>query len=125
LEDLNANQQIGDNYGALNFNGLITSLSIGATTWNGSQSDALANGWTINGSPSNYHVAESETTAGQDALGNAIVNPRPNERVLNLTTGTGYAEIADSASLDLTTAGTWEAWVELLCDNGIGEILQL
>ena len=65
---------------------------------------------TVNGSPSLYHVAESETTAGQDALGNAIVNPRPNERVLNLTTGTGYAEIADSASLDLTTEGTWELW---------------
>ena len=108
--NLNANQQIGDNYGALNFNGLITSLSIGATTWNGSQSDALANGWTVNGSPSLYHVAESETTAGQDALGTAIENPRPNERVLNLTTRTGYAEIADSASLDLTTAATWEMW---------------
>lgn len=70
------------------------------TDWNG----------TVNGSPSLYHVAESETTAGQDALGNAIENPRPNERVLNLTTGTGYAEIADSASLDLTTAATWEVW---------------
>jgi hypothetical protein len=61
-------------------------------------------------SPSLYQVAESETTAGQDALGTAIENPRPNERVLNLTTGTGYAEIADSASLDLTTAATWELW---------------
>jgi hypothetical protein len=68
------------------------------------------NNGTVNGSPSLYHVAESETTAGQDALGTAIENPRPNERVLNLTTGTGYAEIADSASLDLTTAGTWELW---------------
>jgi hypothetical protein len=69
-----------------------------------------ANNGTVNGSPSLYHVAESETTAGQDALGNAIENPRPNERVLNLTTGTGYAEIADSASLDLTTEATWELW---------------
>jgi hypothetical protein len=68
-----------------------------------------ANG-TVNGSPSLYHVAESETTAGQDALGNAIVNPRPNSRVLNLTTGTGYATVADSDSLDLTTAATWELW---------------
>jgi hypothetical protein len=62
-------------------------------------------------SPSLYHVAESETTAGIDALGNAIENPRPNERVLNLTTGTGYAEVADSASLDLTTEATWELWL--------------
>ena len=57
-----------------------------------------------------HFIPESETTAGQDALGNAIENPRPNERVLNLTTGTGYAEVADSASLDLTTAATWELW---------------
>ena len=69
-----------------------------------------SNDGTVNGSPSLYHVAESETTAGQDALGTAIENPRPNERVLNLTTGTGYAEIADSASLDLTTEATWEVW---------------
>ena len=69
-----------------------------------------SNNGTVNGSPSLFHVAESETTAGQDAFGTAIENPRPNERVLNLTTGTGYATVADSASLDLTTAATWEMW---------------
>jgi hypothetical protein len=78
--------------------------------------------FTATGSPSLYHVAESETTAGQDALGNAIENPRPNDRVLNLTTGTGYAEIADSASLDLTTAATWEIWGNFYGDKGMGEI---
>jgi hypothetical protein len=104
------NSIIGSYLGLSPFRGLITSLTIGATAWDGSQTGAVANGWTVNGSPSLYHVAESETTAGQDALGNAIENPRPNERVLNLTTGTGYAEIADSASLDLTTAATWELW---------------
>jgi hypothetical protein len=78
--------------------------------------------FTATGSPSLYHVAESETTAGQDALGNAIENPRPNERVLNLTTGTGYAEIADSASLDLTTEATWEIWGNFYGDKGMGEI---
>jgi hypothetical protein len=78
--------------------------------------------FTATGSPSLYHVAESETTAGQDALGNAITNPRPNERVLNLTTGTGYAEVADSASLDLTTEATWELWGNFYGDKGMGEI---
>jgi hypothetical protein len=78
--------------------------------------------FTATGSPSLYHVAESETTAGQDALGNAIENPRPNDRVLNLTTGTGYAEVADSASLDLTTAATWELWGNFYGDKGMGEI---
>jgi hypothetical protein len=56
------------------------------------------------------YVAQSEVTQDVDALGNSITNPRPNERVLNLTTGTGYATVADSASLDLTTAATWEIW---------------
>jgi len=56
------------------------------------------------------YVAQSEVTQGVDALGNSITNPRPNERVLNLTTGTGYATVADSASLDLTTEATWEVW---------------
>jgi hypothetical protein len=72
-------------------------------------------GWTANGSPSLFHVAESETTAGQDAFGTAIENPRPNERVLNLTTGTGYAEIADNDSLDLGTSSlvTHEFWIKI------------
>ena len=72
-------------------------------------------GGTVNGSPSLYHVAESETTAGIDALGTAIVNPRPNERVLNLTTGTGYATVADNDSLDLGTSSlvTQEFWIKI------------
>ena len=77
-----------------------------------------SNDGTVNGSPSLYHVAESETTAGQDALGTAIENPRPNDRVLNLTTGTGYAEVADSASLDLTTEATWELWGNFYRNTG-------
>jgi len=52
-------------------------------------------------------VPESNTTAGNDALGNAIVNPRINDKVLNLS-GSSYAEVADDASLDLTTEATWE-----------------
>jgi hypothetical protein len=43
------------------------------------------------------------------------MNPRPNERVLNLTTGTGYAEIADNDSLDLGTSSlvTHEFWIKI------------
>jgi hypothetical protein len=91
--------------------GSLISQWLGNGNTNADWEDQIgANNGTVNGSPSLYHVAESESTAGQDALGNAIENPRPNERVLNLTTGTGYAEVADSASLDLTTAATWELW---------------
>ena len=60
---------------------------------------------TVNGSPSLYHVAESETTAGQDALGTAIENPRLNSRVLNLTTGTGYGRVSDSVDFKFTSGG--------------------
>jgi hypothetical protein len=111
------------NTSILPFEGIISNLEIydasndlvfhwlGNGNTNADWTDQIgSNNGTVNGSPSLYHVAESETTAGIDALGTAIVNPRPNERVLNLTTGTGYAEIADSASLDLTTAATWELW---------------
>jgi hypothetical protein len=61
------------------------------------------------------YVAQSEVTQGVDALGNSITNPRPNERVLNLATGTGYATVADSASLDLGTSSlvTHEFWIKI------------
>jgi hypothetical protein len=111
------------NTSILPFEGIISNLEIydasndlvfhwlGNGNTNADWTDQIgSNNGTVNGSPSLYHVAESETTAGQDALGNAIENPRPNERVLNLTAGTGYAEIADSASLVLTNAATWEMW---------------
>jgi hypothetical protein len=111
------------NTSILPFEGIISNLEIydasndlvfhwlGNGNTNADWTDQIgSNDGTVNGSQSLYQVAESETTAGQDALGNAITNPRPNERVLNLATGTGYAEIADSASLDLTTEATWEMW---------------
>jgi hypothetical protein len=102
------------------FLGLIRSVKINGTEeYNGDGNtnadwvDQIgSNDGTVNGSPSLYHVAESETTAGQDALGNAITNPRPNERVLNLTTGTGYAEIASDSSFQFTSGGfTLEQWI--------------
>jgi hypothetical protein len=109
------------NTSILPFEGIISNLEIydasndlvfhwlGNGNTNADWTDQIgSNNGTVNGSPSLYHVAESETTAGQDALGNAITNPRPNERVLNLTTGTGYATVADNDSLDLTTEATWE-----------------
>jgi hypothetical protein len=72
--------------------GLLYDVNLGnGLEWDGTIADGNTIG-TVNGSPSLFHVAESETTAGQDAFGTAIENPRPNERVLNLTTGTGYAD---------------------------------
>jgi archaellum component FlaF (FlaF/FlaG flagellin family) len=54
----------------LNFNGLITSFSIGATTWNGSQSDAVANGWTVNGSPTSTLLNDGFVSQWYDQSGN-------------------------------------------------------
>jgi hypothetical protein len=68
--NLAANQQIGDNYAALNFKGLITSFSIGATTWNGSQSDAVAKGWTVNGSPTSTLLNDGFVSKWYDQSGN-------------------------------------------------------
>ena len=71
---------------------------------------------TVNGSPSLYHVAESETTAGQDALGNAITNPRPNERVANLSATDAQVTITDNASLD--SLNVWAQWFYFDGTNG-------
>jgi len=58
----------------------------------------------------NHLAPESETTAGQDALGNAIENPRPNDRTINLGAPDAYVEIADADSLDLVNDFTFECW---------------
>lgn len=45
------NSQIGDGYSGANFKGSIQSLTVGAVSWNGKQSQAESLGWTVNGSP--------------------------------------------------------------------------
>ena len=45
------NSQIGDGYAGANFAGSIQSLTVGAVTWDGTQSDAVSKSWTVNGSP--------------------------------------------------------------------------
>ncbi len=57
-------------------------------------------------------IPESETTAGQDALGNAIVKMRPNDRTINLGATGAYVEIADADSLDLVNDFTFECWID-------------
>ena len=49
-------------------------------------------------------------TAGTDALGNAITNPRPNAKVLNFHGDVGNATIPHDASLNLTDDFTVEYW---------------
>lgn len=74
-------------------------------------------------SPSNYLVPESDTNAGFDALGNAISEPRVNNKQINLFGDGEYALVPDSDSLDVTTAATWELWVDVYGDVTIDEDL--
>jgi hypothetical protein len=102
--------------GAFSVEGTFTSAGASQQFYLRAQSGAIQVDLTeLNLEIADFHVAESETTAGQDALGNAIENPRPNERVLNLTTGTGYATVADNDSLDLGTSSlvTQEFWIKI------------
>jgi hypothetical protein len=102
--------------GAFSVEGTFTSAGASQQFYLRAQSGAIQVDLTeLNLEIADFHVAESETTAGQDALGNAIENPRPNERVLNLTTGTGYATVADNDSLDLGTSSlvTHEFWIKI------------
>jgi hypothetical protein len=64
------NAIIGNYIGLSPFNGLITSLTVGATTWNGSQTDAVAKGWTVNGSPTSTLLNDGFVSKWYDQSGN-------------------------------------------------------
>jgi hypothetical protein len=55
-------------------------------------------------------VSASDANDQIDALGTAILEPRRNTQQLNLFGEGEYSSTPDSASLDLTTAATWELW---------------
>ncbi len=78
---------------------------------------------TESGTFSNFLIPESDTTAGQDALGNSIAEPRPTAATFNLFGDGEYASIADADSLDVTTEATWEVWGNFYGDRGVSETL--
>ena len=55
-------------------------------------------------------VSASDANDQIDALGTAILEPRLNTQQLNLFGEGEYSSTPDSASLDVTTAATWEVW---------------
>jgi hypothetical protein len=57
-------------------------------------------------------VTASDANDQIDALGTAISEPRLNTQQLNLFGEGEYSSTPDSASLDVTTAATWELWCE-------------
>jgi hypothetical protein len=48
------NSTIGSGYSGFNTTGIVTALSVGSVTWDGSITGATANSWTVNGSPALY-----------------------------------------------------------------------
>ena len=92
------------NTSILNFGGLIYDVKL-----DGADIETLDT-FTATGTPSNFLIPESDTTAGEDALGNAIAEPRPTAATFNFFGDGEYARIADADSLDLTTEATWEIW---------------
>ena len=58
----------------------------------------------------NYLIPASDATPTNDALGNAIAEPRPTIDTWNLFGDGEYGLVADADSLDLTTEATWEIW---------------
>ncbi len=65
-----ANNNIGDPYFGVNFQGVITSLSVGSTTWDGTIANVPA-GSTVNGSPSTNALNDGFVTIWYDQSGNS------------------------------------------------------
>jgi len=72
--------------------------------------DGINSGETLNGTPSTHYIPESDTDNSIGALGSAIDNPRPNDKVINLLADNAYSIVAHDASLNLTNKATWLIW---------------
>ena len=64
---------------------------------------------TVNGSPDNHYIPQSDSDNSIDAFGAAIDDLRPNNKVINLIADDAKATVAADASMDVTK--TIEGWV--------------
>lgn len=64
------NSKIGHAYAGANFEGVITDLSVGSTTWDGTAADATSQGWTVNGTPSTNALNDGFVETWYDQSGN-------------------------------------------------------
>ena len=111
------NSTIGGAYAGANFEGVITSLSVGSTTWDGTVSNASSQGWTVNGSPSSavlndgfvktWYDQSVTTQAGDTATGNHATQATAAEQPKivdagSLITGGGIAFDGSDDQLDFT-----------------------
>jgi hypothetical protein len=93
--------------GAIRFyEGYYTAANINGVTWDGTIENAAINGWEIKGSPltvQKYYDTDRSVIGpklGEEQIGTGRFKTYSSD-------GLGYVEIADRASLDLTTEGTW------------------
>ena len=97
------------------YNFAITGSSVKNFAYTGLGNDPWAdtigsNDGTESGTFTRQLVPVSDVTPTLDALGTAILNPRPNAYVLNLFGDGEYANSGNDTSLDVTTEATWEIW---------------
>ena len=98
------------------YEGLIFKLEIaGISSYTGLGNDPWkdtigSNDGTESGTFTRELVTASDANIQIDALGTAISEPRLNTQQINLFGEGEYSSTPDSASLDLTTAATWEVW---------------
>lgn len=101
--DQSSTFEIGAAYAVAPYSdGSFVSLTIGATTWDGTIKDAISKGWTVVGDPDSMLAPES--TAGFDAFNKTLVQRESS--TLNADSN-GYTLVPDADSLDLTTEATW------------------
>lgn len=99
--------RFGADRGASRFwKGIFTAANINGVTWDGTIENAAINGWEIKGSPltvQKYYDTDRSVIGpklGEEQIGTGRFKTYSSD-------GLGYVEIADRASLDLTTEGTW------------------
>jgi hypothetical protein len=87
----------------------VTGLGTSVTAW---EDTIGSNDGTESGTFTRELVSASDANDQIDAYGTAISEPRLNTQQINLFGDGEYSSTPDSASLDLTTAATWEIWCE-------------
>lgn len=90
--------------------------TINGATYDDEQSSILQLGMINWSNGSGVFLPSSPTNSSQDILGNAV---RERLNSLNLT-GTGYAEVDDSASISPTSAITIQCWIKSNTENSKG-----
>jgi hypothetical protein len=106
------NSKIGHAYAGANFEGVITSLSVGSTTWDGTAANASSQGWTVNGSPSTNALNNGfvETWFDQSGNGKNATQASLDDQPKIVENGTAKDHLlftaSNTESFDISSAGS-------------------